>query len=72
MYTLAKASIPMDIDFMLSDTFEQLRPSLHRFKSYEEAAEAVQEMFLAVAKDGRSVDVFRIGMYSPAAIANRT
>lgn len=36
--------LPMDVDFMLTDTFEGLRPKLTLFASYEEAAAAFDEI----------------------------
>lgn len=55
MYTLSKATVPMDVEFMLSDTFELLRPKLVLFKTFSEAAQAVEEMMAAVAKNGPGV-----------------
>ncbi|KAI5477244.1 regulator of nonsense transcripts 2 [Pseudohyphozyma bogoriensis] len=52
MYALSKGTLPMDVDFMYSDTFEQLRPSLVLFKTFGEAVQAVDEMMAAVAKNG--------------------
>lgn len=54
-YLLAKRSMPMDVEFMMSDTFEQLRPKLVLFKTFGEAAEAVDEMLAAGAKNGASI-----------------
>jgi hypothetical protein len=54
MYTLSKGTLPMDVDFMLSDTFEQLRSKLVLYKTFEDAAQAVEEMMAAVAKNGTS------------------
>ena len=46
IYILSKVQpLPMDVDFMLSDTLEALRPQFVLKKSFEEAAEAVDEMF---------------------------
>lgn len=42
----------MDVEFMLSDTFEQLRPKLVKFQNFAEAAQAVDEMMAAVSKSG--------------------
>lgn len=42
----------MDVEFMLSDTFEQLRPKLELYKTFGEAAQAVDEMLAAVAISG--------------------
>ncbi|UZJ53432.1 hypothetical protein CBS101457_002752 [Exobasidium rhododendri] len=48
IYVLSKVQpLPMDVDFMLSDTLEALRPHFHLKKSYEEAAQALDEMFAA-------------------------
>lgn len=47
--------MPMDVEFMMSDTFEQLRPKLVLFKTFGEAAEAVDEMLAAGAKNGASI-----------------
>jgi regulator of nonsense transcripts 2 len=46
--------MPMDVDFMLSDTYEELRPKLELFKTFSEAAAAVDEMMAAVATSGES------------------
>lgn len=45
MYLRCKEPPPMDIDFLLQDTFEELRPKLNIYLSYEEASKSVQEMF---------------------------
>lgn len=42
----------MDIDFMVTDTLEALRPKLVMFKTFEEAASAVDEMFESTKPDG--------------------
>ena len=39
-----KQPLPMDVDFMLTDTFEALRPKLSLHATYEEAAAAVDEI----------------------------
>ncbi|KAK4055012.1 mRNA decay protein [Microbotryomycetes sp. JL221] len=52
MYILTKSSIPMDIDFLITDTFEQLRPKCVMFKTFQEAALAVDDMMAAVARNG--------------------
>ncbi|MBW0469217.1 hypothetical protein O181_008932 [Austropuccinia psidii MF-1] len=44
MYLRCKNTPPMDIDFLLQDTFEELRPKLNIYISYEEASKAVDEM----------------------------
>ncbi|TPX42303.1 hypothetical protein SeMB42_g00930 [Synchytrium endobioticum] len=43
MYTKAKA--PLDIEFVVAETFEMLRPSRRLFASYEEALQAVQDLY---------------------------
>ncbi|KAK9768056.1 mRNA decay protein [Basidiobolus ranarum] len=50
MYIWSKIPMPMDVEFMVNDTFEALRPNMKLFDSYEEAALAVDEMLLVNAK----------------------
>ncbi|KAI9031872.1 armadillo-type protein [Phycomyces nitens] len=50
MYILSKLKPPMDVDFMVTDTLEMLRPQLQIFTSYEEANEAVDRMLLEQLK----------------------
>ncbi|KAI9059126.1 ARM repeat-containing protein [Trametes sanguinea] len=45
MYILSKDPLPMDVEFMLNDSLEAVRPKLVMFKTYEEAATAVDEIF---------------------------
>ncbi|KZT08499.1 transcription factor [Laetiporus sulphureus 93-53] len=45
LYVLSKAPLPMDVEFMLTDSIEAIRPKLNMFKTYEEAASAVDDMF---------------------------
>lgn len=48
IYILSKAQpLPMDVDFMLSDTMEVLRPSFVLKHTFDEAAAAVDEMLVA-------------------------
>ncbi|KAG8952403.1 hypothetical protein FRC03_012156 [Tulasnella sp. 419] len=49
-YILCKDPLPMEVDFMLTDTLEALRHDLKRFKTVEEAATAVDEMLLSVGQ----------------------
>ncbi|KAI0047506.1 ARM repeat-containing protein [Auriscalpium vulgare] len=49
-YILCKEPIPMDAEFMVTDSLEALKPKLLMFKSLEEAASAVDEMFAAAAQ----------------------
>ena len=45
LYVMSKRQpLPMDVDFMLSDTLDALRPRLAFHKTYEDAAKAVEEM----------------------------
>ncbi|KAG6845896.1 hypothetical protein H0H87_000702 [Tephrocybe sp. NHM501043] len=44
-YIHCKDSLPMDVDFMVSDSLEAVRPKLQIAKTIEEAATAVDEMF---------------------------
>ncbi|KZW00324.1 ARM repeat-containing protein [Exidia glandulosa HHB12029] len=55
MYMFCKNKLPMDVEFMVIDTLEALRPKLVLFKSFEEAASAVDEMFNGVL--GNAVQV---------------
>ncbi|KAI0360874.1 ARM repeat-containing protein [Trametes cingulata] len=45
LYVLSKEPLPMDVEFMLTDSLEAVRPKLAMFKTYDEAAVAVDEMF---------------------------
>ncbi|RPD73709.1 transcription factor [Lentinus tigrinus ALCF2SS1-7] len=45
LYAHCKEPLPMDVEFMLSDSFEAVRPKMVLFKNFEEAAVAVDEMF---------------------------
>ncbi|KAF9920881.1 hypothetical protein FBU30_009178 [Linnemannia zychae] len=44
MYILSKESIPLEIEYMIEDTFSELRPKLRRFQTYEEAQAAVEAL----------------------------
>lgn len=52
LYILTKEDLPMDVEFMISDTLDQIRPKMTRFKTFEEAASAVDEMFEATKAEG--------------------
>ncbi|KAF1806437.1 armadillo-type protein [Mucor lusitanicus] len=54
MYILSKNKPPMDVDFMITDTLEMLRPQLQILTSYEEANEAVDRMLLEQLKTVQS------------------
>ncbi|KZT65935.1 ARM repeat-containing protein [Daedalea quercina L-15889] len=45
LYVLCKEPLPMDVEFMLTDSLEAVRPKLTVLKTFEEAAVAVDEMF---------------------------
>ncbi|KAI0688727.1 transcription factor [Cerioporus squamosus] len=54
LYVHCKEPLPMDVEFMLNDSFEAVRPKMTLFKSFEEAAVAVDEMFNAALQDAGS------------------
>jgi regulator of nonsense transcripts 2 len=56
MYVLSKNKPPMDVDFMITDTLELLRPQLNIISSYEEANEAVDRMLLEQLKTVQGAD----------------
>lgn len=56
MYVLSKSKPPMDVDFMISDTFEMLRPQLHIIPTYEQANEAVDRILLEQLKNVQGTD----------------
>ncbi|EJU04317.1 ARM repeat-containing protein [Dacryopinax primogenitus] len=58
MYVHCKEAMPVDVDFMITDTIEALRPKMAMFKTYDEAAAAVNEIFRVQAQkmaDGSGV-----------------
>lgn len=56
MYVMSKTKPPMDVDFMISDTFEMLRPQLHIIPTYEQANEAVDQILLELVKNVQGTD----------------
>ncbi|GAA5932084.1 hypothetical protein JCM1841_006860 [Sporobolomyces salmonicolor] len=56
MYVLSKGTLPMDVGFIYSDTLELLRPKMALFKTFPEAAVAVDEMMAAVAVEAPADD----------------
>ncbi|CAG8467472.1 12964_t:CDS:10 [Funneliformis caledonium] len=46
MYILTKQRPSMDIEFLIADLFEMLRPNMTIYKTYEEAAEVVDKMLI--------------------------
>ncbi|KAJ3824500.1 transcription factor [Lentinula raphanica] len=55
-YVHCKDPLPMDVDFMLSDSLEAVRPKLQPKKTVEEAAIAVDEMLTAAFHDVDLID----------------
>ncbi|KAI9146462.1 armadillo-type protein [Paraphysoderma sedebokerense] len=59
MYIFTKDKLPMDVEYLVDDTFELLRPKMKRFETYEEAVEAVEKIRqedLKKLQDGKPVD----------------
>ncbi|EKM54104.1 uncharacterized protein PHACADRAFT_257716 [Phanerochaete carnosa HHB-10118-sp] len=50
-YIHCKDPLPMDIEFMVSDSLEAIRPRMTLFKNFEEAALAVDEIFNTALQD---------------------
>ncbi len=58
LYVRCKNQLPMDVEFMLNDSLEAVRPKLVQFKNFEEAAAAVDEMFnVAFQNAGSKSDI---------------
>ncbi|CAO3671679.1 unnamed protein product [Umbelopsis ramanniana] len=57
MYILSKSKPPMDVEFMVMDTLELLRPNLKLATIYEDANEAVDQMLLEQLKTVQGGDV---------------
>ncbi|WVQ93013.1 hypothetical protein IAU59_000076 [Kwoniella sp. CBS 9459] len=51
LYVACKTELPMDVDFMLTDTLDSLRPKAPHLKTFNEAAAAVDELLAAGAGD---------------------
>lgn len=51
LYCLCKQEMPMDVEFMLSDTLETIRPKMVPFKNFLEAAEATDELLATMSQD---------------------
>ncbi|KAI0293362.1 ARM repeat-containing protein [Multifurca ochricompacta] len=49
-YLLCKEPMPMDVDFMVTDSLEAIRPKLVLLKNIEDAANAVDEMFASTVQ----------------------
>lgn len=52
----------MDVEFMVMDTFELLRPNLQLTTSYEDANEAVDQMLLEQLKAVQGIILYICGM----------
>ncbi|EJD02975.1 transcription factor [Fomitiporia mediterranea MF3/22] len=48
LYVFTKENLPMEVEFMLEDTLEALRPKMNKLKDFEEAAHAVDELFTQI------------------------
>ncbi|KAM6502194.1 ARM repeat-containing protein [Amanita muscaria] len=57
-YIYTKDTLPMDVDFMVSDSVEAVRPKLIWTKTVEEAAVAVDEMFSAAFQEAGTSQKF--------------
>ncbi|WWC72867.1 uncharacterized protein I206_106831 [Kwoniella pini CBS 10737] len=51
LYVACKTEIPMDVDFMLTDTLDALRPKSPRLKTFNEAAAKVDEILALGAQE---------------------
>lgn len=77
---LCKAELPMDVEFMVSDTLEvcvpmsmfwfvftkslalqMLRPKMTPFKTFQEAAVAIDEMVAAQSVEGKTSSLMSLG-----------
>ncbi|KAI8063219.1 armadillo-type protein [Gongronella butleri] len=56
MYIFSKTKPPMDVDFMISDTLEALRPQMRLFTTYEEANAEVDVILLEQLKSVQGTD----------------
>ncbi|TIB93465.1 ARM repeat-containing protein [Wallemia mellicola] len=62
MYVTTKVSLPMDIDFMYTDTLEALRPNMKISRTFEEAVTAVDEMISMDSEINQADDIYE-GVY---------
>ncbi|KAK6906386.1 hypothetical protein I203_100371 [Kwoniella mangroviensis CBS 8507] len=57
LYVTCKAELPMDVDFMLTDTLDTLRPKMPHLRTFNEAAAKVDEILaLGTGEDDESDD----------------
>ncbi|WVR08877.1 hypothetical protein IAU60_005936 [Kwoniella sp. DSM 27419] len=61
LYVTCKSELPMDVNFMLTDTLDALRPKATHLKTFAEAAAAVDELLAAGAGDQVDDDVSEDG-----------
>ncbi|WVW79596.1 hypothetical protein I302_101565 [Kwoniella bestiolae CBS 10118] len=55
LYVACKAELPMDVDFMLTDTLDTLRPKMPHLRTFNEAAAKVDEILaLGAGEDDES------------------
>ncbi|KAF9958268.1 hypothetical protein BGZ65_001564, partial [Modicella reniformis] len=54
MYILSKEAVPLEIEYMIEDTFSELRPKLRRFQTYEEALAAVEALHGPLGSNNQS------------------
>lgn len=53
--------MPMDVDFMVTDSLEAIRPKVALLKNIEDAANTVDEMFASTIQgSGRAYPYFQI------------
>ncbi|WVQ63661.1 uncharacterized protein L199_001814 [Kwoniella botswanensis] len=57
LYVTCKTELPMDVDFMLTDTLDTLRPKMPHLRTFTEAAAKVDELLaLGIGEDDESDD----------------
>ncbi|OCF78858.1 hypothetical protein I204_00802 [Kwoniella mangroviensis CBS 8886] len=54
LYVTCKAELPMDVDFMLTDTLDTLRPKMPHLRTFNEAAAKVDEILALGTGEGQS------------------
>jgi regulator of nonsense transcripts 2 len=59
LYVVCKGEMPMDVNFMLSDILQALRPKAKRLVTFAEAAAAIDELVSAQATGKESPDVIQ-------------
>ncbi|OXM78214.1 hypothetical protein C364_04151 [Cryptococcus neoformans Bt63] len=52
LYITCKTELPMDVDFMLTDTLDLLRPKMPKLRTFAQAAAAVDELMATVGDMG--------------------